>query len=151
MSQSSVIGQALPNMPWEDRPPQTDQVVWRSQRNPIIPHDLIPSSNSIFNSAVVPYEKGFAGVFRCDDKARRMVLHAGRSRDGVSWEIDHERIEFVPDPSDPRVIWIEDRYYGVPCLRPGGRAHRLCQESLDDLIDGRQEELWPISRPAIWA
>jgi beta-1,4-mannooligosaccharide/beta-1,4-mannosyl-N-acetylglucosamine phosphorylase len=129
MTKPAVIGQALPNIPWEERPPQSDSVVWRSQRNPIIPHDLIPSSNSIFNSAVVPYDGAFAGVFRCDDKSRRMVLHAGRSRDGVDWEIDHDRIRFVPEPGDsrveeiahfeygydPRVIWIEDRYYVTWC------------------------------------
>jgi beta-1,4-mannooligosaccharide/beta-1,4-mannosyl-N-acetylglucosamine phosphorylase len=129
MAKPTVIGQALPNIPWEDRPPQSDKVMWRSQRNPIIPHDLIPSSNSIFNSAVVPHQGGFAGVFRCDDTSRRMVLHAGRSRDGVTWGIDHQRIRFVPEPSDPRVrdiehfeygydprvIWIEDRYYVTWC------------------------------------
>ena len=43
MTKPTVIGQTLPNIPWEDRPPQNDSIVWRSQRNPIIPHDLIPS------------------------------------------------------------------------------------------------------------
>ncbi len=70
METSGVIhGNSLPNIPWEDRPQGSGAVVWRSARNPIIPHDLIPSSNSIFNSAVVPYQGAFAGVFRCDNKA----------------------------------------------------------------------------------
>ena len=47
--------------------PATRDVVWRSSRNPIIPRDLIPRANSIFNSAVVPFGDGFAGVFRVDD------------------------------------------------------------------------------------
>ena len=81
MAKSAVIGQALPNILWADCPPQTDRIMWRSQRSPIIPHDLIPSSNSILTGEVVPYEEGLAGVFRCDGKSRRIVLHAGRSQD----------------------------------------------------------------------
>ena len=65
MSKTTIIGQALPNIPWQDRPAGSSDVVWRFDQNPIIPHDHIPSSNSIFNSAVVPYGDGFAGVFRC--------------------------------------------------------------------------------------
>ena len=45
----------------------------------------VPRANSIFNSAVVPFEDGFAGVFRVDDTRRLMNLHAGRSDDGVGW------------------------------------------------------------------
>ena len=98
--------------------------MWRSERNPIIPRDLIPCSNSIFNSAVVPFGNGFAGVFRVDDKARNMRLHAGRSKDGVNWEIEHEPIQFISDDPeignfvygyDPRVCKIEDRYCVTWC------------------------------------
>ncbi|MBN1584396.1 MAG: glycoside hydrolase family 130 protein [Anaerolineae bacterium] len=124
-----IKGQSLPNIPWEDKPAGYNKVAWRYSQNPIIPRDLIPSSNSIFNSAVVPYEGAFAGVFRCDNTARRMVLHAGHSRDGINWEIDHDMIQFTPEPSDsrvkdiehfeygydPRVVWIEDRYYVMWC------------------------------------
>jgi len=120
----TIVGPPLPNIPWEDRPEGCQDVVWRYSRNPIIPRNLIPSSNSIFNSAAVPYKDGFAGVFRCDDKRRRMQLHAGRSKDGINWEIQNEPIRFVcSDPElgrfqygyDPRVCWIEDRYYVTWC------------------------------------
>jgi len=120
----TILGPALPNIPWEEKPEGCHDVVWRSSRNPIIPRDLIPSSNSIFNSAVVPFEGEFAGVFRCDDRRRRMQIHSGRSRDGIRWEMDNERIEFISDiPEiarfeygyDPRVCWIEDRYYVTWC------------------------------------
>ena len=53
---------AAPAIPWEERPGGTDGVLWRSSRNPIIPRNLIPRANSIFNSAVVPFGGGFAGV-----------------------------------------------------------------------------------------
>ena len=56
---------SLPNIPWEDRTSGDRNVVWRYSGNPIIPRDLIPSSNSIFNSAVVPYNGKFSGVFKC--------------------------------------------------------------------------------------
>lgn len=122
-----IGGAPLSNIPWEERPAGCKDVIWRSARNPIIPHDLIPSSNSIFNSAVVPFDGGFAGVFRCDSKTRQMQLHCGKSADGVNWQIDNERIHFVPDNPqieeisdfeyayDPRVHWLEDRYYVTWC------------------------------------
>jgi beta-1,4-mannooligosaccharide/beta-1,4-mannosyl-N-acetylglucosamine phosphorylase len=114
----------LPNIPWEDRPADCADVVWRYAKNPIIPRDLISSSNSIFNSAVVPYEGRFAGVFRCDNKKREMNLHRGFSEDGFNWTLDDDPIEWTfSDPElgqfehryDPRVVWLEDRYYITWC------------------------------------
>jgi beta-1,4-mannooligosaccharide/beta-1,4-mannosyl-N-acetylglucosamine phosphorylase len=115
-------------IPWEERPAGVDSVLWRSSGNPIIPRDRIPRANSIFNSAVVRFGDGFAGVFRVDDTQRVMNLHAGRSADGIEWEIDHDPIAFAPaDPRvreiqerfsfayDPRVTWLEDRYYVTWC------------------------------------
>lgn len=56
-------------IPWEERPVGCTDVMWRYSQNPVIGRYHIPSSNSIFNSAVVPFKDGFAGVFRCDNKA----------------------------------------------------------------------------------
>jgi beta-1,4-mannooligosaccharide/beta-1,4-mannosyl-N-acetylglucosamine phosphorylase len=117
-------GPQLPNIPWEERPAECHDVVWRSRVNPIITRDAVPNTNSIFNSAVVPYRDGFAGVFRCDDTARVMQLHAGRSPDGVHWQIEPHRIQWeCADEEigrfvygyDPRVCWLEDRYYVTWC------------------------------------
>lgn len=119
-----AIGPALPNIPWEDRPPGCSDVVWRYSRNPIITRDAVPGANSIFNSAVVPFNGTFAGVFRCDNTARDMQIHAGFSDDGIHWRIEPQRIQFVcDDPEigqfvygyDPRVCWIEDRYWVTWC------------------------------------
>ena len=98
--------------------------MWRSSRNPIIGRYAIPTSNSVFNSAVVPFGDGFAGVFRCDNKRVQMNIFAGFSKDGVNWEINHEPIKFKAGNTDmiesdykydPRVTWIEDRYWITWC------------------------------------
>ena len=99
----TVIGTDLPNIPWEDRPHGCSDPVWRYSKNPVIPRDLIPTSNSIFNSAVLPFNNKFVGVFRCDDKRRRMQLHYGESDDGFNWRITPDPIVFqgVPPRSPP--------------------------------------------------
>jgi hypothetical protein len=111
-------------IPWEERPADCSDVLWRYSKNPIIPRNAIKRSNSIFNSAVVPYKDGFAGVFRCDDKRREMLLHAGVSNDGIHWNIDEQPLIFQCSDSDvghfeygydPRVCFIEDRYYVTWC------------------------------------
>lgn len=118
-----IIGEPLPNIPWEEKPTGAG-VMWRYSGNPVIPRDLLPCSNSIFNSAVVPFQGQFAGVFRVDDTSRQMQLHTGHSTDGITWTLDPERITFVCDNDeignfvygyDPRVVWIEDRYYVTWC------------------------------------
>jgi beta-1,4-mannooligosaccharide/beta-1,4-mannosyl-N-acetylglucosamine phosphorylase len=124
MTQIKLIGPALPNIPWEDRPKKQTDIVWRSEKNPIITRDAVPNTNSIFNSAVVPFKGEFVGVFRCDNTARDMQIHAGRSKDGVHWEIQPQRIQFQCEDKeigtfeygyDPRVCWLEDRYYVTWC------------------------------------
>ena len=64
-------------MPWEERPEGCTDVMWRYSKNPVIGRYAIPTSNSIFNSAVVPFKDGYAGVFRCDNKAVQMNIFAG--------------------------------------------------------------------------
>jgi len=119
-----IIGAALPNIPWEKRPQNCHDRIWRYSGNPVIRRDAIPCSNSIFNSAVVPFGDGFAGVFRCDNRARQMRLHVGFSKDAVNWEINPETLSFTgADPEiadfvygyDPRVCKIDDWYYVTWC------------------------------------
>lgn len=45
-------------IPWEERPVGCTDVMWRYSQNPVIGRYHIPSSNSIFNSAVVPFKEG---------------------------------------------------------------------------------------------
>jgi len=112
------------SIPWQEKPKEHTEVLWRYSENPIIKRDAIPTSNSIFNSAVAPFNKGFAGVFRCDNKAVQMNIFAGFSSDGINWDIEHRPINFKEGNTnmiasdykyDPRVTFIEDRYWITWC------------------------------------
>ena len=120
---SKIIGNNLPNIPWQEKPANYNKPVWRYDQNPIIEKDALPTSNSIFNSAVVPFGDGFAGVFRCDSLGVSMDIYAGFSKDAIHWDINETPIVFEGDPEvtkreyryDPRVCFIEDRYYVTWC------------------------------------
>lgn len=131
MSKISVKGAALPNIPWQDRAPGSRDPLWRYEANPIIGWNPTPSTARVYNSAVVPFDGGFAGVFRADRRNGRAGLHAGFSKDGIAWEIDDRAIEWRDEegrpfqPSyayDPRVARIDDAYYVVWCVDFGGAA-----------------------------
>jgi beta-1,4-mannooligosaccharide/beta-1,4-mannosyl-N-acetylglucosamine phosphorylase len=131
-----IEGPSTPaSMPWQDRPAGHVGPLWRSSLNPVIPRDLLPRSNSIFNSAVVRFEGAYAGVFRVDDRTRTMNIHAGFSDDGVAWRIDPAPMVFAPADArvaeiqerfvhayDPRVTWLEDRYYVSWCNSYNGHG-----------------------------
>ena len=127
MDTLKIAGSNQPDMPWEDRPAGSKEVMWRYTQNPIIGRHALSTSNSIFNSAVVPFRKGkynYAGVFRCDDTNRRMRIHVGFSVDGLRWEIEESdfRLEGADAEIgqwvygyDPRVAKIGDKYYVTWC------------------------------------
>jgi beta-1,4-mannooligosaccharide/beta-1,4-mannosyl-N-acetylglucosamine phosphorylase len=120
-----ILGFSLPGIPWEAKPSHcANDVMWRFSGNPVVDRHAIPESNSIFNSAVVPFGEKFAGVFRCDYRSRFANLHVGTSDDGILWSIDLERIHFQSeDPEisadafayDPRVTRIGDRFHITWC------------------------------------
>lgn len=121
---TTLVGKALPNIPWQDRPQGCTDPVWRYSANPIISRNQTSVSNSIFNSAVVPFRDGFAGVFRCDSRSISMDIFVGFSRDGIDWQISDRPISFEGVEEaitareyryDPRVCFIEDRYYITWC------------------------------------
>ncbi len=129
MGKARIIGEPLKNMPWQDKPAGYRGVVWRHSGNPITDWNPTPGTNRIFNSAVVPFGGGFAGVFRADHNNGTAMLHAGFSKDAVNWEIDDGVIrwkdengeDFMPGYAyDPRVAKIGDTYYIVWCTEFGG-------------------------------
>lgn len=121
---SIIIGNELKNMPWQEKPSGDIMPVWRYMENPIIDRNTKPGTNSIFNSAVVPFQNGYAGVFRCDSLGLSMDIYIGFSKDGLKWEISQNPIIFIGTDEeilkreyryDPRVVYIEDRYYITWC------------------------------------
>jgi beta-1,4-mannooligosaccharide/beta-1,4-mannosyl-N-acetylglucosamine phosphorylase len=116
----TIVGTAVPNLPWEDRPTCSGDVVWRYTGNPIIGWNPVGRVARIFNSAAIPYEGAFVGVFRADHRNGRADLHFGRSADGIHWDIDADVIPWQdesgrPKPNsygyDPRLVKVEDTYY----------------------------------------
>ena len=120
----TVLGTAVPNLPWEDKPAGCRDVVWRYSGNPIIGWNPVGRVARVFNSAAIPYEGGFVGVFRADHRNGRADLHFGRSADGIHWDLEPEVIPWQdesgrPKPNsygyDPRLLKIEDTYYITWC------------------------------------
>ena len=115
-----VVGKPLGNLPWQDKPADCLEVVWRYSHNPVIGRHPIPCGFSAYNSAIISFEGRFVGVFRVDHKTRMPHLHVGNSTDGLKWEIHPDPIRFVgTDPDimtreysyDPRLTKIGEDYY----------------------------------------
>ena len=111
-------------IPWQERPAGSKEIMWRYDKNPVIGRYDIPTSNSIFNSAVVPFKNGFAGIFRCDNRRVQMNIFAGFSPDGLHWQINHDPIDFQPFGDhfvhsdykyDPRVTYLDGKYWITWC------------------------------------
>ncbi|WP_425400770.1 glycoside hydrolase family 130 protein [Aeoliella sp.] len=119
---SAAQGVSQATFPWQERPAGDKSVVWRHRGNPIIDRNPLPEIHGIYNSAVVPFGDGYAGVFRTEDYTRFPRLHVGWSEDGLDWQIENSPLTFANaeiDPSDyaydPRVVRIEDWYYVSWC------------------------------------
>jgi len=120
----TIIGDSLPNIPWEDKPKGCIDVMWRFSGNPVIDWNPIPKAARIFNSAVLPHNGEFVGAFRADQKNGRANLFFGKSKDGIKWEIGPDPINWVdengkPNPIsygyDPRFVKIDDTFYIIWC------------------------------------
>ena len=121
---TTIIGKNLPNIPWEKKPAGCKEVMWRYSQNPIIGWEPIPTAARVFNSAVVPFNGEFAGVFRGDQNNDRATLFRGFSKDGIHIDLDPEPIQWVdengsPAPTsyayDPRVVEIDGVFYITWC------------------------------------
>ncbi len=120
----TIVGNAMPNLPWEDKPSGYDPPVWRYSRNPVIGWNPTRSTARIYNSAVLPHNGKFIGVFRADHKNGRANLHFGRSRNGYDFTIDDNVIPWQDEKGkpfpvsyayDPRFLKFDDTFYVVWC------------------------------------
>jgi len=104
-----------------------ESVFKRYAGNPIVTASDVPRANSIHNSAIVPFEDGYAGIFRVDEIDFNFTMHVGKSKDGIKWDIDPDILEIgCDDPGiptykgertyDPRLTKLDGIYYLTWCI-----------------------------------
>ena len=112
------------NIPWEDKPKNCPNPVWRFSKNPIVKRNPIENVQRIFNSAILPYKGEFIGVFRGDTFTTIPNLFLGKSKDGINFVFDKKPIVIKDENNkvvkfnysyDPRLIEIEGMYYVTFC------------------------------------
>ena len=120
----TITGPAIPNIPWQPKPAGMDDIVWRYSANPVIGRRPLPRVTGIYNSAVVPFDGRFIGVFRTEGMDRVPHLHVGRSPDGLKWTFEPKPIGFTCEDEevrrheyayDPRVTPIDGVHYITWC------------------------------------
>ncbi len=126
----TIVGKALPNIPWQEKPEGYTDVVWRYDKNPVIDRKPIKDSSRVFNSAIIPYKNEFIGVFRADHYNGYPNLHLGHSKDGLQWNVQDEIIRFQNEDGtpakpilygyDPRLLEIDGTYYILWCNYSSG-------------------------------
>ena len=151
---------SLPNLPWQPRPAEDKSglPVWRYAENPIIARNPIPGVARIFNSAVVPNQGAFVGVFRGETTAGIPSIYFGRSADGIHWEIEHDRIPFVDEKGqpflpryayDPRLVKVEDTYYVIWCQDFYGAAIGMAKTTDFKTFTRLENPFIPFNRNAV--
>ncbi len=125
MTKYQMIAPALPNVPWQEKPAgHINSPLWRWKDNPIIGRNPLPGVARIFNSAVMPYEGKFVGVFRGEQTNGVPYIYLGWSQDAIHWDFEPNKIPFVDEAGnpfmpiyayDPRLVKVEDTYYIIWC------------------------------------
>ena len=120
-----LIDRGVSNLPWQDKPGNLNGApVWRYSQNPVVGRNPAKGVARIFNSAVLPYEGGFIGVFRGEQINGIPYIYLGRSKDGICWDFDKNKIPFEDEHGnpfmpvyayDPRLVKVEDVYYIIWC------------------------------------
>lgn len=125
MRDVKIIGPSVKNMPWQDKVGEiVNAPVWRYSENPIIGRNPLEGVARIFNSAVMPYEDRFVGVFRGEQTNGVSNIYLGWSEDGINWTYEKEKIKFVDEDGndfmpiyayDPRLVEVDGIYYTMWC------------------------------------
>ncbi len=125
MGKYRILSQAVPNVPWQDKPENLmGAPIWRYRENPVIGRNPTEKVARIFNSAVVPYEGRFIGVFRGEQKNGVPHIYLGYSEDGIRWKFEEDKIPFTDEKGepcmpvyayDPRLVKVEETYYIIWC------------------------------------
>lgn len=146
------------NIPWEPKPKEVSNPVWRFSGNPITKRNPIEGVNRIFNSAVVRFENGFKAVFRMEGKNTRPYLALGDSEDGIDWNISIDPIDFVDENGnafnpgyayDPRCVKVEDTYYIIWCTEFHGAAIGMAKTNDFKTFIRLENPFLPFNRNAV--
>ena len=160
MSNVKIIGPNVPNMPWQERPAdnQTGLPLWRYNENPIIGRNPAPGVARIFNSAVMPYEDGFIGVFRGEQTNGGPYINLGKSEDAIHWNFEENKIPFKDEDGndfmpiyayDPRLVKVEDTYYIIWCQDFYGAAIGMAKTQDFKTFTRIENPFLPFNRNAV--
>lgn len=154
-----LTGDKLPNIPWQDKPEDIKNApIWRYKENPIIGRNPLKNVARIFNSAVIPYQGEFIGVFRGEQMNGISFIYMGYSKDGIHWTYDEEKINFVDEDGndfmpkyayDPRLVKVEDTYYIMWCTDFYGAAIGLAKTTDFKTFIRLENPFIPFNRNAV--
>ena len=159
MSNFKMIAPPVARMPWQERPEGiVNAPVWRYSENPIIGRNPVEGVARIFNSAVMPYEDAFIGVFRGEQTDGVPHIYLGRSKDAIHWEFDGNKIPFVDEEGnpampvyayDPRLVKVEDTYYIIWCQDFYGASIGLAKTTDFKIFTRMESPFIPFNRNAV--
>lgn len=159
MSNVKILALPVPNVPWQEKPEGlTGAPVWRYRDNPVIGRNPAKEVARIFNSAVIPYQDGFIGVFRGEQTNGISHIYLGRSKDAVCWQFDEEKISFVDEEGrpfmpvyayDPRLVEIEGIYYLIWCQDFYGAAIGIAKTTDFETFTRIENPFLPFNRNAV--
>lgn len=158
MADIKIISPPLPNMPWCEKPQGCTTPMWRNPDNPIIERNPLPDVARIFNSAVIPYEHGFVGVFRGEQRDGMPHVYFGTSDDALNWNFCEEKIKFIDEDGnpfqpiyayDPRLIKVEDTYYAIWCQDMYGAAIGMAKTNDFKTFTRIENPFLPYNRNAV--
>ena len=154
-----IIGPDIKNMPWQEpEKPCVDAPIWRYTDNPVVGRNPLKGVSRIFNSAVVPFEDGFIGVFRGEQVNGVPYIYLGRSGDGIHWNFDEEKIRFVDENGqafmpryayDPRLVKVDDTYYVMWCQDFYGAAIGMARTRDFKRFERLENPFLPFNRNAV--
>lgn len=150
---------SLPNMPWQERPQgHTGPPLWRYSENPVINRNPTEKLARVFNSAVMPYNGEYIGVFRGEEKTGIPHIYLARSKDALNWEFEKERISFIDENGkpfmpryayDPRLVKVEDTYYAMWCQDFYGAAIGMAKTTDFKTFTRLENPFLPFNRNAV--
>jgi beta-1,4-mannooligosaccharide/beta-1,4-mannosyl-N-acetylglucosamine phosphorylase len=160
MAKLQILCPAVPNLPWQARPVAgvVNSPLWRWEGNPVIGRNPLPGVARIFNSAVLPYQGKYIGVFRGEQVNSVPHIYLGESEDGLAWTFAPNKIPFVDQAGqpfmplyayDPRLVEVEGVYYAIWCQDFYGAAIGMARTTDFKTFTRLENPFLPYNRNAV--